>query len=214
MHVRILAAPIALLAVALAGCSRTGEIDASGGITAVRSVCPSVGVPAATGDVTLFDPAGGRSADAIDVNAIITNVRSTCADGGDPIVTTVTFDVLARRSRTDAAREVVLPYFSVVTQGGTVIVAKRVNRVAIRFEAGQARARATATAASYVTRASATLPDDVRRQITRERKAGDQDAALDPLADPQVRQAVARATFETLVGFQLTDEQLRYNATR
>jgi hypothetical protein len=29
-----------------------------------------------------------------------------------------------------------------------------------------------------------------------------------------VRTAVARATFELLVGFQLTDEQLAYNATR
>ena len=31
---------------------------------------------------------------------------------------------------------------------------------------------------------------------------------------PTIRDAVARATFEHLVGFQLTQEQLRYNATR
>ena len=42
----------------------------------------------------------------------------------------------------------------------------------------------------------------------------DPDAALDPLADPTVRAAVQRATFELLVGFQLDDRQLRYNATR
>jgi hypothetical protein len=29
-----------------------------------------------------------------------------------------------------------------------------------------------------------------------------------------VRTAVANATFEHLVGFQLTEDQLRYNATR
>ena len=40
------------------------------------------------------------------------------------------------------------------------------------------------------------------------------DAAIDPLSDPAVRQAVLSATFEALVGFQLTDAQLRYNVTR
>jgi len=40
------------------------------------------------------------------------------------------------------------------------------------------------------------------------------DAALDPLADPDIRAAVQKASFELLVGFQLTDEQLKYNATR
>ena len=63
-------------------------------------------------------------------------------------------------------------------------------------------------------RSAATLPEATRREITRERKPGDADAALDPMADPAVRAAVQRASFELLVGFQLTDEQLRYNATR
>jgi hypothetical protein len=34
------------------------------------------------------------------------------------------------------------------------------------------------------------------------------------MADPQVRTALQRATFELLVGFQLTESQLAYNATR
>jgi hypothetical protein len=34
------------------------------------------------------------------------------------------------------------------------------------------------------------------------------------MADPQVKAAVDRATFELLVGFQLTQDQLAYNATR
>jgi len=50
--------------------------------------------------------------------------------------------------------------------------------------------------------------------LTRPRKVGDPDAAIDPLADPAVRDAVAKATFQHLVGFQLTADQLRYNATR
>ncbi|MFD1785998.1 hypothetical protein ACFSC3_00280 [Sphingomonas floccifaciens] len=208
---------VVLATLALLGttaCSRRGEIDASGGITAVRTVCPSVGVPAATGDITLFSSPTDRTADAIDVTASITNVRATCSDGGDPITSQLTFDVLARRTNTDGAREVTLPYFTTVLQGGSVIVAKRVGRVTLRFEPGQARAQASGTGTAYITRAAATLPEDVRRQITRERKAGQEDAAVDPLADPAVRTAVAKATFEALVGFQLTDEQLRYNVTR
>ncbi|MES2339763.1 MAG: hypothetical protein V4537_16845 [Pseudomonadota bacterium] len=214
MTARSLVVVASLAALATTACSRTGEVDSSGGITAVRTVCPSVAVPSATGDITLFTSPTDRSADAIDVNAIITNVRSTCTDTVDPITTQITFDVLARRTDTSAAREVVLPYFTTVLQGGSVVLAKRIGRVAVRFEAGQARARASGTGTAYVTRAAATLPADIREQITRPRKAGQEDAAIDPLADPAVRTAVAKATFEALVGFQLTDEQLRYNVTR
>ena len=51
-------------------------------------------------------------------------------------------------------------------------------------------------------------------ELTRRRKAGDEDAAVDPLTQPEIRQAVASASFEALVGFQLTEAQLKYNATR
>ena len=206
----------AAILLALAGCSRRGEIDVSSGvgITAVRSACPVVGVPAGTGDVTLFDPPAAREASAIDVVATISNVRATCAEAGDDLVTTVTFDVRARRVRAEGAREVTLPYFLAVTRGGSQVVAKRVGQVALRFEAGQGLATASTQANSYVSRAAATLPEEVRDRLTRKRKAGDEDAAVDPLATPEVRQAVLAASFEALVGFQLTQEQLRYNATR
>lgn len=214
MTVRQLAAPLVLLLAA--GCARSGEIDTSGGvgITAVRSACPIVGVPAGTGDVTLFDPPASRSASAIDVTATISNVRSTCDDQGAEVVTRVTFDVRARRVRTDGPRDVSLPYFLAITRGGGSVVAKRVGQVALHFDAGQGLATASTEATSAVARAEATLPAEVRERLTRRRKAGDQDAAVDPLADPQVRAAVASATFEALVGFQLTQDQLRYNATR
>ena len=65
-----------------------------------------------------------------------------------------------------------------------------------------------------VNRGVASLPEEVRRTLTRPRKAGDPDAAVDPMADPAIRTAVANATFEHLVGFQMTEDQLRYNATR
>ena len=203
----------ALVLLAAGGCARTGEIT-DGGITALRSPCPRVGVPAGTGDVTLFNPPASREAAAIDVTATLTNVTSTCDDAGPQIVTTINFDVLGTRAAGGEARDVSLPYFITVVQGGTSVTAKSVDRVTLHFDAGQTRASAKGSAVSRVDRAAATLPEDVRRRLTEKRKAGDQAAAMDPLADPAIRQAVLTATFEALVGFQLTEDQLKYNMTR
>ncbi|OWK33533.1 hypothetical protein [Sphingomonas dokdonensis] len=215
MSFRITVAPLALLLLA-GGCAKSGEISVDGGvgITAVRSACPVVGIPSGTGDITLFDPATSRDASAIDVTAVMTNVRATCDESGAEVVSTVSFDVRGRRTRTDGPREVTLPYFITVVRGGTQVVAKRVGAVALRFEPGQALASVSGQANANVNRAAATLPDSVREQLTRKRKAGDQDAAVDPLSTPEVRQAVLSASFEALVGFQLTQDQLRYNAQR
>jgi hypothetical protein len=207
------AALAALLAFTAAGCAREGEITTTG-IMATRSACPSVAIPAATGDVTLFNPPASRDARAIDVVATITNLRSTCDESGTNIVTTATFEVQGQRRDATGDREVVLEYFGSVVQGGTNVVSKRLGRVALRFANGQLRASTSGQAQGQVLRAAATLPEDIRRQITRERKPGDADAAIDPLADPGVRAAVQRASFEFLIGFQLTPEQLAYNATR
>ncbi|MBQ1500549.1 MAG: hypothetical protein IIZ38_19760 [Sphingomonas sp.] len=210
-------AVFALIPLALGACSRTGEIDANGGgagVTAVRSACPHVAIPAGTGDMTIFNPATSREASAIDVNAVMTNVTSTCDDAGPQVVTTVNFDVLARRQSADGPRDVSFPYFVTVVRGGTSVVAKRINRVTVHFEPGQLRAQTSGTATTYVDRAAATLPDEVRKRLTEKRKAGEQAAAMDPLADPSIRGAVLSATFEALVGFQLTEDQLKYNVTR
>ena len=203
---------LALLFLA-AACSREGEV-AEGGIYVTRSLCPQVGVPAATGDITLFNPANRSDAAAIDVSAAITNVRSTCNETGANIVSTATFDVVATRRDVAEARTVVLPYFTVAMQGGNVVVAKRVGNVGLNFAAGSARAQTSGQATIQVSRAASTLPEDVRRELTKRRRADDPDAAVDPLSNPTIRDAVNKATFEHLIGFQLTDQQLRYNATR
>ena len=203
-----------LIALALiAGCTRRGNIE-SGGIYTVRSACPQVAIPAATGDITLFNPAGSTAASAIDVEAAITNLRDNCQEAGDQIISTATFDVVATRRDASQARQVVLPFFDVVVQGGQNIVAKRIGQVALNFPAGSIRAQTSAQASARVSRSAATLPENVRKALTRPRKVGDPDAAVDPMSDPTIRTAVANATFEHLVGFQLTQEQLRYNATR
>jgi hypothetical protein len=201
---------------ALAACASEGDlvVDQGVGITAVRSVCPAVGVPDFTGDVTTFRNASSQLASDLDITAAITNVRSTCSEEGDRVYSEASFDVLASRTNTNGARRVELPYFSTVMRGGSSVVTKRIGTVAIDFADGEARAQGRATAGAFVNRADATLPDEIRRQITKRRKPGDPDAALDPLADPAVRAALQRATFELLVGFQLTEQQLAYNATR
>ena len=211
-------APIAvsLLALALAGCAKDGDLDVNSGvgITATRTGCPIVAVPEGTGDVTLFNPASSQDANDVDVVATITKLRPSCNSSGERIYSVASFEVQGRRMDRSGARSVTLPYFSSVVQGGTAVVAKRVGQVTLNFAAGQDRATATGKAASYIDGTSARLPADIVERINRKRKAGDADAALDPMADPEVRAALQRASFELLVGFNLTEDQLRYNVTR
>ena len=207
---------VSLLALALSACANDGQIDINQGVgvTATRTGCPTVAVPEGTGDVTLFSPASSQDASDVDVVATITKLRPSCNSSGERIYSVASFEVQARRMDLAAARSVTLPYFSTVVQGGTAVVAKRVGQVTLNFAAGQDRAIATGKAAGYIDGASARLSPDMVERITRKRKAGDADAALDPMADPEVRAALQRASFELLVGFNLTEDQLRYNVTR
>lgn len=208
--------PLLIAGIALAGCSKRGEIVVTEGVgvTAVRSTCPAVGIPDYTGDVTLFRNAGSTTLADLDVTAAMTNLTSTCDDAGAKVSTQATFDVVARRTDTSGARQVTLPYFVTVLRGGSAVVTKRVGQVTLAFEDGAERATARGTAAAFVDRAEATLPEEIRQQIVKPRKAGEEDAAIDPLSDPAVKAAVQRATFEMLVGFQLSEAQLKYNVTR
>lgn len=203
-------------ALALGACAKEGDlvVGQGVGVTALRTKCPAIGIPDYTGDVTLFRQGGQQLASDLDVTANITNLRSTCNDTGAKVYSEATFDVFARRTDVRGARSVSLPYFVTVLRGGSAVVSKQVGTVTIAFADGQERARASAKAGSYVEASEATLPEDIRQQITRERKAGDPDAAIDPLSDPAVRAAVQRATFEMLVGFNLSQQQLAYNVTR
>ena len=213
-RLRLLALAVCATA-ALAGCKSKGDIvvEEGIGITALRTVCPAVGVPDYTGDVTLFN-SNERTAAAMAVTAAITNVRPACDDTGAEVYSMATFDVVARRYNTQGPASVTLPYFSTVMRGDSAIVSKRIGTVTLNFAPGQERAQATAQAGAYVNRAEATLSEDIRKRITQRRKSGDAEAAVDPLTDPEVKAALARASFEMLVGFQLTRDQLAYNVTR
>ncbi len=207
---------IATSLLVLGGCASDNEIrvDQGVGITSTLSACPSVAIPDYTGDITLFNPANSTDASAIDVVANVTNLRSACNDQAEKIYAVATFDVQARRTNASGARQVTLPFFSTVVRGGTSVVSKRIGSVTLNFADGAYRAQAQGKGAAYIDKAAATLPADIREKITRKRKSGDVDAAVDPLSDPAVRAALARTSFELLVGFQLSGDQLQYNVTR
>ena len=200
----------------LSACRSTGELTSQngGGVYAVRSACPIAGIPAGTGDITLFNPPGSTDSRAIDVSATISDLRTTCQDTGNDVISTATFTIVALRRDPGPARQVVVPYFDVALRGGAEIAAKQVGQAALNFAAGDLHAWTRVQATVRVNRGAATLPANVRQILTRPRKAGEAEAAVDPLADPAVARAVANSTFEQLVGFQLSQDQLKYNATR
>ena len=198
----------------LGGCATKGDLDETGGLKVTRSTCPAVAIPAYTGDITIFNPPQSRDARAMDIIATISNLRTTCDESGTTVKANVTFDVTARRAGASGTRDVVLPYFATVVRGGTRIMSKQESRVALHFADGQLRATASATAGAEIERALATLPASVGERLNRKRKATDADASVDPMTEPTIRAAVNQANFELLIGFQLNDDQLAYNATR
>ena len=179
-----------------------------------RSPCPAVGVLGNAGSVTLFNPTESRDANAIDVVASITNLRPLCNDNGRQVVTNARFDVIAQRRDTAGTRTITLPWMAVVVRAGDQLQSKQVGWVSLTFEDGQARTQASASLTSSIDSNATQLPTEVQLRINRKRKAGDADAALDPMAAPEVKAALKEANFELLVGFQLDEAGLAYNITR
>lgn len=196
-----------LTALLLAGCQKNPYLVS-------RSACPAVAVPTYTGDATLFTPGTQPDAANIDMVATITNIRDTCTESDTLLTTTATYDVIARRNNTAGARSVAMPVFATIVQGGNLIVSKQVGAVQLNFADGESRAVGHGTARADVARASASLPPDVQSKISKKRKPGSPDAASDPFADPQVKAALKAASFELLVGFQLSENALAYNVAK
>jgi hypothetical protein len=191
-------------ALALSACNRNP-------LLVKRSQCPAVAIPTYSGTVTKFDPAQSRNADAIDFTAQISDVTANCTEGSEFLSSDLAFTVTAQRRKPGPAREVYLPMFVSLAQGGNVLVSKQMTGVTLSFPEGSLRAEARGGARAEVHRSAVTLPVEVQQRITRERKPDEPDALVDPLSDPQVRAAVRAASFEVLVGFQLDDASLAYN---
>ncbi len=198
---------LAAAALLLSSCGRDTNI-------VKRSLCPAVAVAQYAGDVTRFDPPESREAGAIDMTAALTGVRSDCVEGTPDIMTRVHFDVIARRRDAGAARAVTLPVFVAAVRSGEIVVSKEATSVALNFAAGATRATGSGNATVAIARTAVSLPATTNKLITRERKPGDADAATDPLAEPKVKEAVRQATFEVLIGFQLGEAELAYNANK
>lgn len=198
---------VAVAALALAGCN-------SNPLLVKRSPCPAVAVPVYANTLTLFRPDTAPDAENVDLTATITNLRTNCVEDAAVISGTAQYDVIARRTDATEARQVALPVFASVVQGGNLIVSKQIGSVTLDFAAGQARAQTRSSLSARVDRNEATLPEEITQIINRKRRAGDPDAAVDPLADPKVRAAMRAARFELLIGFQLSDAQLAYNVTK
>lgn len=198
---------IAGLVIVLAGCQRNPML-------VKRSPCPAVAVPAYLGDATIFGPGGSGDAKNIDVVATITNVRETCLEGDEKLTTDVAFDVIARRNEAGPARSLTLPVFATVVQGGNLVLSKEVVGVVVSFAEGQTRGSGSGGVRTNVSRSASTLPPEIQAKVARKRKATDADAAVDPLADPQVRAALRAASFEVLLGFQLDEAGLAYNVSK
>lgn len=208
---------VAAIGLVLVSCGRRDVISTgeSGiGLLVNRTACPAVATPVHTNEITLFNPRSSREASAIDATAVITNIRASCADEADTVQTIASFDVQARRTDPRGERQIVLPYFATVLRGNGQIVSKEIGRVGLTFADGQYRASTNGQATARISRAALTLPPDIEERLTRRRRPGDADAALDPMADPAVRTAVNNVTYELLIGFQLEADQLEYNATR
>jgi hypothetical protein len=196
-----------LTALLLAGCQNNPYL-------VKRSACPAVAVPTYTGDVTLFTPGTQPDAANIDLVATITNIRDVCTETDTMLTTAATYDVVARRNNPAGARSVSLPVFATIVQGGNLVVSKQVGAVQLNFADGESRAVGHGQARADVSRAAATLPPEIQARITKKRKPGDPEAASDPFADPQVKAALKAASFELLVGFQLSESALAYNIAK
>ncbi len=200
-----------LLLLALAACQQNP-------LRVTRSPCPAVAIPNHVGQVTRFNPPESRDADAIDFVAQIVDVDASCTPSEAVVTSEVRFAVTAvRRAQAGVAlppRDVDLPLFVSLVQGGNVLVAKQATAVRVSFPEGSLRGRGSGGARTDIARAAVTPPPEVVERLTRERKPTDPDALVDPMSDPLVRAAIRATSFEILLGFQLDDASLAYNVAR
>ena len=168
-----------------------------------------------TGDITLFNPPeAGICERSTSPRPSPTSAEAAPMSGND-VVSTATFTVVALRREAGPGapgRAALLRYRD---------AGRQPRRRQARRASGAELPRRQPPRLGRSSRQSfgSTAPSRPCRPtsqniLTRPRKAGDADAAVDPLSDPAVRTAVADATFEHLVGFEMSQDQLKYNATR
>jgi hypothetical protein len=160
----------------------------------VRTSCPAVAVVKNTGTLTRFSGAA-RTQEQIEFTASISGVSTACVDSSKPnsVTTNASFDIVARRPDAKEALNITLPYFVVVMNEGTKLLAKEVYEVELSFAPGQERASVRASLSADTPR----LPPPPKAP------KGAADAPPPP-----------RGQFEVLLGFQLNERDIVYNITR
>ncbi len=109
-------------------------------------------------------------------------------------------------------RRVTLPVFATVVQGGNLVLSKEIGSVDLNFADGQARAVGRGGVRTSVARAAShAAADEIQAKVNRKRKADRSRCRHRSAADPLVRAALRAASFEVLIGFQLTKPGLAYN---
>ena len=83
-----------------------------------------------------------RFIDAIEMTAQIADLTGTCVEGAEHLLKDVSFTVTAQRRKAGPAREVYLPLFVSLAQGGNVLVSKQLTGVTLQFPEGGLRAEA------------------------------------------------------------------------
>ena len=117
-------------------------------------------------------------------------LRASCTEDATNVVSTASFDVVATRRDAGEARQVTLPYYNVIAKAAATSSPRRSAMSRSTSRPAGARPRPAGKRRAGSTESAAALPEDVRRELTRNRKAGDPDAAVDPLSDPKIRDAV------------------------
>jgi hypothetical protein len=186
------AGPLTLVlgALALAGCQ-------SNPLLVVRTSCPAVAVVKHTGTLTRFTGAA-RTQEQVEFSAFINGVNSNCTDAtqGNGVTSDVTFDIVATRPDSKGALSATVPFFVVVMNEGTKMLAKQVYEANISFADGQGATSVRQRVQADTPRLPPPPPQPKRQ---------------DPFGDVP---APPRGTFEVLIGFQLNDRDAVYNITR
>jgi hypothetical protein len=160
----------------------------------VRTSCPAVAVVKNTGTLTRFSGAA-RTQEQIEFTASISGINTSCVDSPKPnsVTTNASFEIVARRPNAKEPLSVTLPYFVVVMNEGTKLLAKEVYEVELNFAAGEERASVRSSLSADTPR----LPPPPKAP------KGAADAPPPP-----------RGQFEVLIGFQLNERDIVYNITR
>lgn len=186
---------LAVVAAMLAGCS-------SNPLQITRSICPAAAVARNVSDLTQFSPPTSRDADAITLTATFSDMAVKCSEKGSRIFSDLSVTIAGQRASAAGDQTISVPYFVAVVKGGQTLLSKQLYSANLDFKAGQVRAHTTQTVRADISRSAAIDA------------LGPAPKASKDASDPFVETVQKASPFEMVIGFQLTDDQIIYNARK